>query len=139
MDCISKVERILNEKVVVEERLSYVKSVKGTVHDFTISLKRNGARVADFALHPMPGCCGICVSTAAYVNFPYRNRGIGTLLNLFRMERAKELGYSLLLCTDIAINTPQVRVLEKNGWQKVFKFRNARTGNDVNINIKSLL
>jgi GNAT superfamily N-acetyltransferase len=94
--------------------------------------------VASFQLHPMINCCGICVSTQAFVMDAYRNQGLNTLLNSLRIDMARHLGYSLLLCTDVVNNSPQRRVLKKNGWRDIYKFVNRRTSNTVAISVINL-
>jgi len=89
--------------------------------------------VAGWYLQEMPGCCGICVSTGAYVMPDFRKKGIGSLLNKLRIAIATELKYGLLLCTDVADNTPQQRILEKNGWDKIDVFSNPKTDNIINV------
>lgn len=104
-------------------------------------LRLSGAKptiVATFELHPMVNCCGICVSTSASVQPDYRKRGLGTLLNRLRMDIARHNGYSLLLCTDVMDNTPQRRVLERNGWKDIYRFVNRRTGNPLYISVINL-
>lgn len=89
--------------------------------------------IASFELHPMINCCGICVSTRAVVAPTYRGKGLGTLLNQFRVDVARELGYGLLLCTDIVGNEPQRKILKANGWADKDEFINPRTKNRVAI------
>lgn len=94
--------------------------------------------VASFQLHPMINCCGICVSTQAMVQADFRNRGIGTLLNSFRIDVARHNGYGLLLCTDVMGNEHQRKVLRANGWKDVHEFVNPRTSNRVAISVINL-
>jgi hypothetical protein len=94
--------------------------------------------IAHFDLAPMPGCCGMVVSTAAMVYKKWRKKGLGTLLNKIRIDIAKFLGYGVMLCTDVLDNEPQQRILEKNGWFKVFEFDNPRTGNAIGVHVINL-
>lgn len=94
--------------------------------------------ISSFKLIQMIGCCGICVSTAVLVYPEYRNKGINTILNNFRIDIAKELEYGILLCTDVAHNTAEVKTLDKNGWKHIYNFKNPRTSNNINISIKEL-
>lgn len=94
--------------------------------------------LAHFHLSQLVWCCGICVSTGAYVYEEYRNKGLGSLLNELRQHIATELGYGLLLCTDKLSNTAQRKVLAKNNWQDVYTFTNPRTGNELVISVKEL-
>jgi hypothetical protein len=84
---------------------------------------------AGFSLVAMPGCCGIVISTGAYVYSQYRQRGLGTLLNNLRKQMAWDMGYSLLLCTDVITNIPQQKIL--SDWTPLGNFTNRRTGNVI--------
>lgn len=97
-----------------------------------------GHKVACFTLVPMINCCGICVSTSAEVWPNWRGQGIGTLLNSFRIDLARFLGYGVLLCTDIEKNTAQRKILQANGWKDVHKFVNPRTKNTIFISVVNL-
>jgi GNAT superfamily N-acetyltransferase len=94
--------------------------------------------VSQFQLLQMPGCCGICISTGTYVNPEFRGKGVNVLLNNFRIDIAKDLGYGLLICTDLKSNIPQMKTLDKNGWKHIYEFKNPRTNNILNITIKEL-
>lgn len=91
----------------------------------------NAHIAAGFTLVCMPGCCGIVISTNCYVVQHYQCKGLGTLLNTMRKQIAWEMGYTVLMCTDVVDNAPQQRILSKNGWQSVFGFINRRSGNTV--------
>ena len=112
-----------------ENSILYVKNN----NEVTIYLTLNNINISNFTLIQLPGCCGVCVSTRCWVKETYRNKGLNTLLNNFRMEIAKYLGYTVLLCTDKEDNKAQKRVLEKNNWKQIDQFKNKRTGNIVNI------
>jgi hypothetical protein len=90
--------------------------------------------VAQWTLVAMPGCCGIVISTACKTYERYQHRGLGTLLNQMRIQMAYELGYSLILSTDVTTNVPQERILQKMQWRKLTVFKNRRTDNAVSLN-----
>ena len=94
--------------------------------------------IASFELHPMIGCCAICVSTAAKVAKKYQGKGLGTILNKLRIHLAREQRYGTLLCTNVATNIPQRKILKKNGWKDIFTFLNPRTGNKIFISVVKL-
>jgi GNAT superfamily N-acetyltransferase len=94
--------------------------------------------VATFHLCQLKGCCGICLTTGEYVEYPYRKNGIGTRLAKFRMDVAREYGYTILLCTDVIDNIPQKKILSKFGWKDILRFQNYRTLNTVDISAVSL-
>lgn len=101
-------------------------------------LDNNNEIISTFKLIQMIGCCGICVSTNVFVTSKYRNKGVNTILNNFRIAVAEYLDYGLLLCTDVSNNIAEVKTLDKNGWEHIYNFRNPRTGNNINISIKKL-
>lgn len=115
--------------------LTYIKDFPKGI-DFRVF---NGDKtISEFKLLQMTGCCGICISTGVYVHPDFRGKGINTLLNNFRINIAKHLGYGLLMCTDLKSNTPQMKTLDKNGWKHIHEFKNPRTGNILNVTIKEL-
>ena len=97
-----------------------------------------GIVISRFELAQMLGCCGICISTGTYVHPDFRGKGVNSLLNNFRIDIAKNLGYGLLMCTDLKSNTPQMKTLNKNGWKHIHEFKNPRTENILNVTIKEL-
>lgn len=100
---------------------------------------RNIQRICFFTIVQLPGCCGVLISTGAYVSPEFRNLGIGTILNNLRKEIAKKvLGYSLLLCTNRMDNRAQQTILRKNGWEKIHTFKNSRTDNKIAIHVVQL-
>jgi len=95
--------------------------------------------VSKFNLQQLPGCCGVLLSTGSSVCGKYQGKGVATRLNAFRRAIAHHEGYSLMLCTDVASNTPQSKVLARNGWKNVHTFVNARTHNTLNISVAEIL
>ena len=94
--------------------------------------------LASFQLVQMIGCCGILVSTQSSVHRKLRGKGLGTVLNSLRVEMARNMGYGILLCTDVESNAAQRKILAKNGWQDIYDFKNPRTGNRVFISVINL-
>ena len=127
----------LNNKYVdlKEHHLTYIKDNNRGI-EFKVLNKDK--IISQFKLIQMSGCCGICISTGTYVNPDFRGKGVNIILNNFRIDIAKHLGYGLLMCTDLKSNTPQMKTLDKNGWKHVHEFKNPRTGNILNITIKKL-
>lgn len=123
------------ERILSYSDLSYVKDHDGLF--INISDKDN-MPISSFCLMQMPGCCGICISYNSLIFPKYQGKGIGTLLNQFRIDIADYLGYTTLLCTDREENIPQKKILAKNGWKDVHSFVNKRTNNLVNITIKDI-
>lgn len=101
-------------------------------YKFSLRSKDNKA-ISFFSLEMIPGNCGICVSTGSFVFEQYRNRGIGKALNLVRIEIAKRLGYSIIMCTIKESNTIQKKILWANNWRQDYTFLNMNTGNTIGV------
>lgn len=91
--------------------------------------------IANGYLTPQPGCCGLIISHNSAIATLWQGKGIGGLMNKLRLKVAAYLGYGTVICTDVAKNEPQNKLLAKNGWTKVHDFKNPRTGNIVNIHV----
>lgn len=114
----------------------------GTYDDLADSrkylLKLDGCHVAAWDMARMIGCCGIYVSTDAFVGYDYQRLGIGTALNKYRIHVARKLGYGCLLCTDTFDDVPNKKIMRKNGYKIIHKFTNPRTDNKVFIAVYNL-
>lgn len=115
-------------------------------HDFLFYLKTDkrdsyfgNNNAAFFRLYQLPGCCGVCVSSGANIAERFRGKKLNIILNKFRMDLARHMGYSSMLCSDVTTNIATKKTLQKNGWKDVFQFKNNRTNNTVDISIVSLL
>ena len=143
-----KLKELLSQDIVIQysvngknknltlEELMYVKDTFYGLKFEIIDLQGN--LISTFRLLQMVGCCGICISTGTYVHPDFRGKGVNIILNNFRIDIAKHLGYGLLMCTDLKSNVPQMKTLDKNGWKHIHEFQNPRTGNILNITIKEL-
>ena len=143
-----KLKELLSQDIVIQysvngknknltlEELTYVKDTFYGLKFEIIDLQGN--LISTFRLLQMVGCCGICISTGTYVHPDFRGKGVNIILNNFRIDIAKHLGYGLLMCTDLKSNVPQMKTLDKNGWKHIHEFQNPRTGNILNITIKEL-
>lgn len=98
-----------------------------------------GDQIARFNLMQMPACCGICVLTNSAVSFRYQNKGVATLLGQLQRDIATWNGFTVLLCTDVATNVAQKKVLLRNGWFDIWRFQNKRTDNHVDISVTNLI
>ena len=106
--------------------------IKSERDNYQVELS-SGKIIAGWMLKEMPGCCGICVATGAFVMDDFRNKGIGTILNSLRIALATELKFGLLLCTDVLENEPQQKILTNNCWTKINEFLNPKTENTIGI------
>lgn len=134
-DKYKKINRSLNEYDVIY--------VKGTGEGLRVNVIDTDKKeffnvIANFFLVEMPGCCGVCISYNSAVLFPYRQKGIGTILHKMRIEIAKKLDFTVMMCTDREANSPQKKILQDNGWKSIDQFKNKRTNNLVNISVLHL-
>src|SRR5574341_295163 len=129
-----------DEWCLINKKFDTIFSEKLTGGEYELIVWENESDklASKFELIPMINCCGILVSTKAYVDNEYRDRGLGTLLNQVRIDIARYLGYGILLCTNDISNEPQQKILTKNGWKQIFKFVNPRTKNTIGIHIINL-
>lgn len=136
MSYLARIAKILKcEPKHVKFDVFYTKSCQSN-RLFVLKLK--GIEVSRFNLTQLHGCCGICLSYHAQVSKEFRGKGLGTLLNKMRQQIAVNLGYSVILCTDVADNKPQSKILMNNAWKKLLTFKNRRTEHMVNISAKKL-
>lgn len=95
--------------------------------------------ISTWKLYQLPHCCAYMISCNVYIDSEYRNLGLGTILNLLRIDIGKLLGYSALLCTDIGKNICQRKILKKNNWKDIHSVKNKRTNNLVFLSVIDLL
>lgn len=89
-------------------------------------------------LTELPGCSQIVVSNNAFIRPQHRGQGKGFANHLLRLERAEKLGYDVIMCTVVSTNVPEIRILEKAKWEKLFEFKSSKTENMVQLWIKRL-
>jgi hypothetical protein len=85
-----------------------------------------------------PGCCGMAVMYNSFISIDYRGKKFGQFLVKLLETIAKEKGFSTIVCTDRVSNEPQKAILDKFGFIKQFRFRNAKTNNLVEFRVKAL-
>lgn len=91
-----------------------------------------------YSLAPMPGCCGVVVSTGAWIKQSQQDCGFGDYFHKERIQFMKDLGYSCAICTTVSGNEKQEAILKKNQWINIHSFKNKRTGNTVLVWIRSI-
>lgn len=86
-----------------------------------------------WSVDPLPGNNEVAVSHGSVIyNTQDRGKGLGQKLHEERLEYIRSC-YSYALATVDAANTPQVKIMEKNGWKVLDQFVSACTGNTVLI------
>lgn len=122
-----------------------ISSDKGLEKSLTLEVRWNrgeacSMRYGLFTLSPMPGCCGIVVSTESFVDVYWRGRGDSSkMFHKFKAQIAKVFGYKVMIMTTQLRNFPEVIGAAKSNWKFVHAFRNPRTDNDIGIAVKEIL
>lgn len=65
--------------------------------------------------------CSVGVSNSVVVPSELRGKGLGGEAHKHRLQFAKAQGFRYLMCTIKTDNQAQKRILEKNGWERVYK------------------
>jgi RimJ/RimL family protein N-acetyltransferase len=91
-----------------------------------------------YELNPFPGCNQIVVSNHAFIYKHFRGRGHGSTQHRERLEKARELGYNMIMCTVKDDNESEIHILKKNGWTQESGFVSYETGNSLHIWTKIL-
>ena len=128
-------------KPTIVEDFTYYKPIVGSNYAiFSVRLKNEDKeeKISTFSLYEMPHCCAFMVSCNVNISSKFREKGLGKILNLFRIEIGKQLGYSAILCTDISTNIAQRKILKDNGWEDIYEIKNKRTNNLVHLTVKNL-
>lgn len=102
------------------------------------STKSPNSLFGQFKLAPMPGCCGVVVSTESYIVPTYRGSAFSESFHAIKEHVAKQLGYSLMLATIQTRNIPEIVGASKAKWKIVHCFRNKRTTNDIGVALKEI-
>lgn len=90
--------------------------------------------IGKYSLTPMPGSTAdVLISHNAVVYEGQQNQGFGQNLHKQRLEKAKELGYSYVICTVNKDNEKQIHILEKNGWNEIDSFVSKCTSHELII------
>lgn len=92
-----------------------------------------------FTLEPMPGCCGVVVSTSSYLEPQARGlHSVGKDFHALKAQVAAHFGYRVMLMTTQLTNLPEVIGASKAKWKFFHTFRNKRTDNDIGIAYKAI-
>lgn len=91
-----------------------------------------------FKLAPMPGCCGVVVSTETEIPVLYRGRGFAKVLQAAKEMLASKLGYSMMIATVQMENIPELVSAVHAEWKIEKTFTNKRTKRLLGLLIKEL-
>jgi len=128
-----------NNNEDIEELIKDEKGLYKPVHFSLFRLNYMGeAYVGRFTLAPMPGCCGIVISTDTWLEPSARNSGFSDEFRKLKHKLAKDLGYSVMIATTQTKDIPAFKNMLKSNYEIVKVFRNKRTDNDIAIGVKTL-
>lgn len=102
---------------------------------------RENRRIGVFRLAPMPGNCGMVVSTQTYINQAERGKHLSYLMHVIKERVARLLGYTTMICTVVEGNEPQFKGMVRYRWELLLghKFKNKRTNNVCVIGLKTII
>jgi len=92
-----------------------------------------GKPVGHYELNNFPGCNQIVVSNHSCIYPQHRGKGLGKALSIEKLAVAKNEGYDYAIATVVGSNSPQLAIMESNGWTLLDTFFNRESGNEVNI------
>ena len=106
--------------------------------EFLVTDKKNLLKkyAQQFFLSGFPGCCGLAIAHNLCVPITFQNHGLGTLFNQMQLDLAKAAGFGACLATDKIQDNEfyySQKLLKKNGWNTLTRFKNPRTKNNVDI------
>lgn len=94
--------------------------------------------IGRFYLAPMPGCCGLVVSTGLLLWTEYRSTPIGKEFLDLKEWVPSYLGYPAVIATTQIDNIAQQKSSRKRAYQEIATWTNSRTGRKLNIIFKEI-
>lgn len=123
--------------LVVDKGLGWVggKTLKFKVYRKT---DHSEYEIGYFCLSGMPGCCGVCVSHAAYLSPDNRHTGLSQPFRDIKPFIAKMMGYSSMIATSVVTDIPAFKSLLKSNYKICETFTNKRTRNVIAFGFKKI-
>lgn len=94
--------------------------------------------IGSYEIDELPGCKRVGVSHKLQILIEFQKRGYGYKAMADRLDKARELGYKVLLATVVNSNKAQQKILRKFKWKEVTTWFNPTTGNDVTLWVRNL-
>ena len=88
---------------------------------------------AAFEIDSLPSQCQVAICHGFFVAPEARGQGHAHVAKQAQAEILKSLAYDFAICTVMASNYPQKRVLEKAGWARLAEFYSARQDELIEI------
>lgn len=96
-------------------------------------MTRFAAEDGAFEIDSLPSQCQVAICHGFYIKPDSRGKGKANELKQYQNACVQELGYNYAICTVVANNYAQKRVLANNGWAKLTEFYSERQDEDVEI------
>lgn len=93
----------------------------------------NPRMVGAYEFDNLPGCSQVVVSHSMFLNPEERGKKLSEHLAMKRVFHARDLGYDYMLCTVCTTNKAQLKVIERNGWERLTSFKSSKTEHEVLI------
>jgi len=88
---------------------------------------------AAFEIDSLPSQCQVAICHGFFVTPTARGQGLAHLAKMEQARVLKDLAYDYAICTVVARNHAQKRVLEKAGWARLCEFYSARQDEQIEI------
>lgn len=118
-----------NDNIVLE-KISY--------DTYNILDKSKKNKIGRVSLKQLDGCCGVALMYNLHIYDDFKSLGFGKKAVEIIIKYAKQADYSTLICTDVANNTPMIKLLKDLNFNHVYNFTNTKTGNSVNLSVLDL-
>lgn len=99
-------------------------------------IQKEGTEVGNFHLAPMPGCCGMVVSTGLYIKEGFRGTPESREFMEMKEWLPEWLGYSAVIATVQLENIAELKSSAKRQYKIIANWNNNRTGNELGIIFK---
>ncbi len=86
-----------------------------------------------FEIDSLPSQCQVAICHGFYIKPDSRGQGLAHALKQYQNACIQALGYNYAICTVVANNYAQKRVLANKGWVKLTEFYSERQDEDVEI------
>lgn len=86
-----------------------------------------------FEIDSLPSQCQVAICHGFFVKPESRGQGLAHLAKMEQARLLKDLAYDYAICTVMASNQAQKRVLEKAGWAHLTEFYSARQDEQIEI------
>ena len=91
-----------------------------------------------FYINSFPKSATIGISNSVYIIKEYRNKGLGTKQHKYRLKKAKELGFQILIAIVRSSNKVEKKLLKKFKWYKLYEYYDRVKKTNIELWLKDL-